>query len=174
MELCVTKGVFQPWSWRKNCLWPKGLFNLDLDERIVYDQRGFSTTILTKGNQRAFQPWNRSCLWPGGFSTQRNCLQPRGFSTSILTKEMSMTKGAFPPQSWQKIIKGLFNLETRLVCDQGALQYQSWWRNYLRLRGFSTSILTKELSIAKGFSTSILTKGLSVTKGLFNLNLDER
>ena len=58
------------------------------------------------------------------------------------------------------VIKRLFNpnLETGAVCDQGAFQPRSWQRNYLRPRGFSTSILVKELS---------------TIKGLFNLNLDE-
>ena len=154
-----------------------------------------------KGNQRAIQCWNQSCLWPRGFSTSismKELSRLRGFSTSILTKELSATKGlfnldldkgivcdqrAFQPRSWRKVIKGLFNLETGVVCDQGAFQHRSWRRNCLQLRGFSTSILTKEQSTTKGlfnldldngivcdqrgFSTLILTKELSVTEGAF-------
>ena len=118
-EMSATKGAFQPWSWRKvikgfstfksklsvtkglfNMKEPfatKGLFNLYLDEGIVCDQRGFSISILTKGNQGAFQPWNQTCS------------RQRGISTSILTKELFATKGLF-----------IFDLYEGIVCDQGA------------------------------------------------------
>ena len=96
--------AFQSWSWRKEtkrlfnlgtrAVATKGLFNLDLEEKVtkgffnlgtgfvvtkvlfnldleereprgfstlepeLWRPRGFSTSILKKGNQGAFQPWN--------------------------------------------------------------------------------------------------------------------
>ena len=148
----MTRGFFNT----KELFATKGIFNLYLDKGNVYDQRGFSTSILTKDNQRAFQPWNQTCL------------RSRGFAISILMKELSATKGlfnldldertvygqglfnldlnersvcnqgAFQPQSWWKVSKGIFNVETGAVYDQGAFQPQSWRRNCLQPRGFST------------------------------------
>ena len=167
------QGAFQSQSLWRNCSWPRsivtlilmkelstttGLFNLDPNEG----------TILTKELSVTKGLFNldldeRSMCNQGAFQTRswrRNCLRPRGFSTSILTKEMSATKRAFQPRSWWKVIKRLFNLETRVVYDQGPFQHRSWQRNCLQLRGFLTSILTKELSATKGLFNLDLNKGI--------------
>ena len=143
--MSTTKGAFQPWSWRKvikgfstfksklfvtkglfNMKEPfatKGLFNLYLNEGIVCDQRGFSTSILTEGNQGAFQPWNQTCSWQ------------RGISTSILSRELSATKGLFIFDLYEGIVcdHGASNLDPDegTVYDQRAFQPWSWQRNFL-------------------------------------------
>ena len=109
--------ALQSWSW---IVVTKGLFNLDLDKREpggslisepeLWWPRGFLTSILMKGNQGAFQPWNRSCNDQGAF-------QPWNQSCD--------DQGAFQPRSWWKVTKGLFNLEIGVVV----------WP-----KGFSTSI----------------------------------
>jgi len=53
--------------------------------------KGISTSILKKGNQGAFQPWNRSCS----------------------------VQGAFQPRSWRKGTKGLFNIGSKAVATKG-------------------------------------------------------
>ena len=87
----------------------KGIFNLNLDEREprgfstsepkLWRPKGFSTLILMKGNQGAFQPQNRSYGDQGAFQPRNRAVatkgifnldlnerEPRGFSTSILMK----------------------------------------------------------------------------------------
>ena len=152
----------------------KRLFNPNLE---LWRPRAFSTSILMKGNQRAFEPQNWSCGDQGAFQprswwtvTKRlfnldldereprifsisklELWRTRGFLTSILKKK---NQGAFQLRSWWKVTKGLFNLDLDEKEPRGfsTLEPELW-----QPRGFST--LELKLWPPKGFSTSILMKG---------------
>ena len=145
----------------------------------MWQLRGFSISILMKGNQGAFQPRNRS------YGDQ----------------------GAFQPRSWWKVTKGLFNLDLEEKEPRGfsTLELEMWWprgfstselelwqpRGFSTLKwametkgtfnldvderepiGFSTSEL--ELWRPRGFSTSILKKGNQVTFQPWNQNCGDQ
>ena len=152
------QGALQPRSWRRNCLRLRG-FSASILTKELSMAKGFSTSILTKGlfgfstsilmkgKQGDFQLWNRCCLWP------------RGFLTSILTKELSATKGVFNLQSWWKVClwpRGFSNL-ILMKGNQGAFQPRNW--SSLRPRGFSTLILMKEMSATNGPFNLYLVEG---------------
>ena len=173
MIIAVTKRLFNPdLEWMVIEV-TKRLFNPNLE---LWRPRAFSTSILTKGNQRAFEAQNWSCGDQGAFQprswrtvTKRlfnldlDEREPRIFSISKL--ELWRTRG-FLTSILKKKNQGAFQPWNQSCGGQGAFQLQSWWKITKGLfnldldkkepRGFST--LEPELWRPKGFSTSILMK----------------
>ena len=73
-------------------------------EPKLWRPRGFSTSILTKGNQGAFLSW---ILMKGN----QGVFLPRNRSYG--------DQGAFLPRSWRKVTNELFCLRTRVVTTKG-------------------------------------------------------